>query len=566
MLTAPADVRQKAPITIANELTCSNTLFKQPIPWEETSQSQCTFMLQRRSQLNGYPIMRRRIENTSDSKGGLLSASERGALSRCAQLVSDGANVNGRQDGICALHHAVANNHTELVRMLLENGALADSPIGSEEGECRASTDDGDELPVWYPVHYAIQHGSIEVVRLLLRHGAALNGAIGSGNLVWPPLHYAVYSIKPHIVRLLLDAHADANTRFAVDTRAGRFLWTPLHLACNSGDATTVRLLLNSRASTSVRISACARKLACVASKLPTERSGASVHADYTALHLACAEGYAAVANELVAHGADVNAPTVDGTTPLHLACARRSAALVQLLLESGASVHASRWDADSSPHSRHPYALQRALPTTINGELPAPLPPRHVLEPAEGVALMWPGTALHTAAWANSEELARLLLKWRADVDQPADDFERMTPLHVAAMHGHASMIGVLIAAGARWAAKALDGKTTALALAARHGQAEAVAVLLQHLEGLSVTAVSKAELELAISAASSSGMAATLRFRRPSTMAPCCLHPTSPPAHFWNHFSARSVRAVFPTAWLAPHEHDGATCAGCT
>ncbi|PYQ99574.1 MAG: hypothetical protein DMF97_10995, partial [Acidobacteria bacterium] len=57
-----------------------------------------------------------------------------------------------------------------------------------------------------------------------------------------------------------------------------------------------------------------------------------------TALHVAAAEGDTAIAQMLIAAGANVHASTVlIGSTPLHLAAKQGQAGVVSMLLESGA-------------------------------------------------------------------------------------------------------------------------------------------------------------------------------------------------------------------------------------
>jgi len=68
-----------------------------------------------------------------------------------------------------------------------------------------------------------------------------------------------------------------------------------------------------------------------------------------TALHAALAGPNPGIARTLVAHGADVNAKQESGFTALHAAAQNGDVALVQLLLDHGADVHV-RLDDGKSP------------------------------------------------------------------------------------------------------------------------------------------------------------------------------------------------------------------------
>jgi ankyrin repeat protein len=61
-----------------------------------------------------------------------------------------------------------------------------------------------------------------------------------------------------------------------------------------------------------------------------------------TPLHLACQFGHLAVGNELLSRGADVDAKNCVGSTPLHLACTNEHLAVVKALLSSGANILAA--------------------------------------------------------------------------------------------------------------------------------------------------------------------------------------------------------------------------------
>ncbi|MGA3024398.1 MAG: ankyrin repeat domain-containing protein [Bryobacteraceae bacterium] len=96
--------------------------------------------------------------------------------------------------------------------------------------------------------------------------------------------------------------------------------WTPLHLAAFFGFADVAGDLLAAGADVQAR-------------SLNSMRN--------TPLHAAVAGGSTGVARALLEHGADVNAPQEGGWTALHSAAQGGNAELVQLLIDAGASVRA---------------------------------------------------------------------------------------------------------------------------------------------------------------------------------------------------------------------------------
>ncbi|MVN75643.1 ankyrin repeat domain-containing protein [Hymenobacter sp. HMF4947] len=91
-----------------------------------------------------------------------------------------------------------------------------------------------------------------------------------------------------------------------------------------------------------------------------------------------------------------------------------------------------------------------------------------------------FPTTYLITAAANGSLDLVKLLLKHKAQVNQP-DGF-KATALMAAAGKGNKAIVELLLANGADAKAKDDDGKD-ALALAKEGGSAETVALLAQKL-----------------------------------------------------------------------------------
>lgn len=146
-------------------------------------------------------------------------------------------------------------------------------------------------------------------------------------------------------------------------------------------------------------------------------------HKGLTALHHSVLKSRVDVADLLIASGADINAPSIEGETPLH--CSIRKAVsnradivafeMVGLLLEKGANVNAAT---------------------------------------KEGV------TPLHTAVFSRSyTALVDLLLKKGADVNARTESGD--SPLHFAARKDTIETVRILLSKGADVTAENHDGET---------------------------------------------------------------------------------------------------------
>jgi ankyrin repeat protein len=145
--------------------------------------------------------------------------------------------------------------------------------------------------------------------------------------------------------------------------------------------------------------------------------------------------GQRAVAQELIAGGADVNVAQGDGATPLHWAVYRLDVELVELLLDRGAN-------AD--------------------------------------VANRYGSSPLAEAVKAGNAELVALLLDAGADVDSP--NLDGQTTLMLAARTGSVEVAKLLLDAGADVNARESWREQTALMWAAGDAFPEIVRILLEH------------------------------------------------------------------------------------
>ena len=284
----------------------------------------------------------------------LIEAVRSGSIDRVRAVVNSGADVNARQpDGATVLHWAAHKDDHQTVELLVRAGA--DVNVANDLGA----------TPLWL----ASLNGSPTVVEHLLRAGARANVALASGET---PLMAAARSGSVKTVELLLDHGADVDTReslrgqtalmWAVDQRqaavarvllargadihARSTVWyqlentagntnssgdfdmahggsTPLLFAARQGHVETVRVLLDSGANVNDTAAAGTSALVVAAHSDHGELArfllsrGADPNAaaaGYTALHAAVLRGNLDLVKELLAAGADSNAPVQHGT------------------------------------------------------------------------------------------------------------------------------------------------------------------------------------------------------------------------------------------------------------
>jgi uncharacterized protein len=152
----------------------------------------------------------------------------------------------------------------------------------------------------------AAERNDVQMVDLLLRAGANPKGANEYGATA---LYAAAGNADPAVAEKLLAAGADANAALV----SGE---TPLMVAARRGILPTVRALLSGKAD-------------------PNAQEGKG---GQTALMWAISERHTAVAEELLRHGADVNARSKTGFTALMFAAQQGDVDTTRILLDAKAS------------------------------------------------------------------------------------------------------------------------------------------------------------------------------------------------------------------------------------
>jgi ankyrin repeat protein len=264
----------------------------------------------------------------------LMNAARGGHVEIVRRLLQGGALVNAQDaKGVTAIYFAARWDHAEVIELLLE--ADGDPNLATIE----------DMTP---PLEVAVVAGAIEAAKVLAWKGANLErrGAYG-----WTALHWAAYKNNTGMVRVLAEAGADVDA-LEVDGK------TALHYAALNENVEMLRFL----------------KAAGSLLDTPDE-SG------HTALHYAVMVGSAPVVEEILSwRGIDVNAMTKHRATPLHYAAAWDLVKVAELLIGADANVNACMGE--------HP------------GE----------------------GTVLHLAATTDKPGVVQLLLKAGVELDPSGD------------------------------------------------------------------------------------------------------------------------------------------------
>ncbi|XP_050988213.1 inversin isoform X2 [Labeo rohita] len=383
----------------------------------------------------------------------------------CAEvLLKAGAAVNKTDHSQrTALHLAAQKGNVRFMKLLL-----------SRHADWRLK-----DLEEMTPLHLATRHSSSKPLSLLLKHMAPGEVDTQDRNKQ-TALHWSAFYNHPEHVKLLIKH--DSN--IGIPDSEGKI---PLHWAAHNKHPNATR---------TVR---------CILEAAPTE--SLLNWQDYegrTPLHFAVADGNEAVVEVLTSYeGCSVTAYDNLFRTPLHWAALLGHAKIVHLLLERNKS---GMIPSDSQGATPLHYGAQSNYADTVAVFLKHPTV-RDEPDLEGRTAFMWAagkgsddvikimldlkkdldinmtdkygGTALHAAALSGHVSTVRLLLEQGAMVD-PLDVMKH-TPLFRACEMGHRDVILTLIKGGARVDLVDIDGHS-ALHWAALGGNAEVCEVLMEN------------------------------------------------------------------------------------
>ncbi|MBN2072161.1 MAG: ankyrin repeat domain-containing protein [Candidatus Krumholzibacteriota bacterium] len=231
-------------------------------------------------------------------------ACQRGLPALAAHIVANGTDLETQSiNGGTPLAYAAGSDNTEIVRMLLENGANPNPPVKK-----------GDVTPLIFTTW----RDAVESARILLENGANTETRGYQGKTA---LMNAADNCSMEMASLLIEHGANVN---AVDENGA----TALVLAAEKGKAGQVEALIKAGAKPELGKDKCGR----------------------TALQLAAIGGYSDIARMLITAGADPDSKGACGISPVDLAGYYGNGAVTSLLKAKGA--RAGSKAIDRSPSS----------------------------------------------------------------------------------------------------------------------------------------------------------------------------------------------------------------------
>jgi ankyrin repeat protein len=175
----------------------------------------------------------------------------------------------------------------------------------------------------------------------------------------------------------------------------------------------------------------------------------------------------------LINGGADVALTDTDGNQPLHLAAARGLTEMVGLLLKAGASataVNRPESDGETALHLAAEHGRDTIVAMLIDAGAPINLQDKAGR------------TALYRAVYGKHTAVAARLLRAGADPNLESDyTTARNTPVALAVSHNDATLLTMLLDAGADPNSSGRDVHYSPLNSAAGQGNAESVRLLLK-------------------------------------------------------------------------------------
>uniref|UniRef100_A0A8C1WTQ8 Ankyrin repeat domain 28b n=1 Tax=Cyprinus carpio TaxID=7962 RepID=A0A8C1WTQ8_CYPCA len=426
--------------------------------------------------------------NVSDRAGrtALHHAAFSGHLEMVRLLLSRGANINAfdKKDRR-AIHWAAYMGHMEVVKLLVSHGA---------EVTCK-------DKKAYTPLHAAASSGMISVVKYLLDLGVDPNAY---GNT---PLHVACYNGQDVVVNELIECGANVNQ---VNEKG----FAPLHFtAASRHGALCLELLVGNGADVNIKSKDGKTPLHMTAIHGRFSRSqaiiqnGAEIDCEdkngNTPLHIAARYGHELLINTLITNGADTAKRGVHGMFPLHLAALSGFSDCCRKLLSSGKLYHCSDshlclpgFDIDTPDDFGRTCLHAAAAAANCNYQCLFAL----VGSGANVNELDKRGcTPLHYAAASDADgNLSRSLTRCleyllRNDANPGIRDNQGYNAVHYASAYGHRLWTDILNDSDVR-------APVSPLHLAAYHGHHQALEVLVQSLLDLDVrTAQGHTPLDLA-------------------------------------------------------------------
>jgi len=364
------------------------------------------------------------VAATAQAQLALADKIQSGDRKAALAMIAAGANVNQAQpDGSTPLHWAVYRVDRELVTALLRRGAKAD--VVNKYGAS--------------PLAEAARVANLELAGMLLEAGAGPNVSNEDGQT---PLLLAARTGVVPMARLLVQHGADVNRRETYRDQSA-LMW-----AAAEGHADMVEFLVSQKAALDVRAKSTDWETQISSEPRVQYRPTGGL----TPLLYAARAGCLRCVASIVGAGANVDKPNPDGMTPMMMALDNGYPAVAQYLLDHGANPHTWDWwgrtplyvavtmrgGPDSRQGPRPPESLafiKAVLDAGVN-----PNPQLAFKEPSRGGRdnrfrddlLTTGATPLLRAAQTFDNDVVRALLAHGALVDLP--NASGVTPFMAAA------------------------------------------------------------------------------------------------------------------------------------
>jgi ankyrin repeat protein len=385
----------------------------------------------------------------------IVSAAAIGRTEVVTELLSNDPTSIHAADagGNTALHLAAWRRETEMVKLLLANGANPNLQNKRGEPPVSFALVRLCDCEVSYP-------RAIDIGHLLVKHGAKCD--------IWT-------AAKLESVEGLDACLRDDPTLLNAPNDEGL---TPLQLASWLASWTSAQPVMEFLLKKGAALDICTavqlgekKQIMALLDADPTLVNTRTVE-ESTPLHLAARNGDEALVRCLVERGAAIDAKdSWWGCTPLLLAGHRKYQPIVEFLLEQGADINARDKEGCSLLHWAMTWADTEFVKSLISRG--ADLNAKNV---QHATPMYKPATALHAAAFEGNVELVEFFLEQGLDIH---DGELNWTLLHIAAMLGHMAVAQFLLERGANINIQSERDGFTPLHKALHRGQ-KAVAELL--------------------------------------------------------------------------------------